>query len=532
MTETAAKTSARQGSVLFGLLAVIPAFVLLCSGYVVPTVRTVLAGFTDVDMLGKESESVGLENYSDVFSDFAESLVWPLIFAVLVTLTAVGGGGTLAYLAARAGRAGRWTARIAFALPMAAVATAGAAAAWVLTYERSGGLNPLFAQYLTFFGLAVGLGATAYLLVFRRSTRPRDAWSGVLLVSGAIAASSLAIGLQAFGFPYLLGRTPDGPRFATPALLIFQHSFQTFRLGTASAAAVLLWLPLVALGIGIALWLILTRARIVPADQPSAEQTTAPAPADNLGWRVISFIVTGGLLLLGLAGLTPWLLNSVGFDTEAVRGNLFTHLSFTWLPPLISTVVGVLAAALAGYGIGALRPLGDRSELLLLPFAPWLFVGLAGLTPDAFLHRTEDGSEFLFLIPPASLAIPVLFASTLLFRGVRWTRALPVVGLAALLTWVVQAQDTLWPILAGFQPDSAPMQVVVMQTIQEFRYRGDGGVPTGWLYPLPVFLLVAAAIAAAQVLVLDRLALRTGRTVDTDQAVAAPVSTEDTSAGQ
>ncbi|MFD0599056.1 hypothetical protein ACFQZ4_47730 [Catellatospora coxensis] len=402
---------------------------------------------------------------------------------------------------------------------MAALAGSGTALAWVIAFDEPGGLNPLLAQYLTFFGLVIGLGATAYLLVFRRSTRPRDAVPGVLLVTGVVAASSLAIGLQSFGFPYLLGRLPDGPRYASPSVLIFDNAYRTFRVGVASADAVLLWLVLGVLGIGVALWLILARARVVTADQPTSET----APAGNAGWRVAASVVTGGLLLLGLAGLTPWLLSSMSFDTEAVGGNVLTHLSYTWLPPLISTVVGVLGAALAGYGIGALRPLGDRSELLLLPFAPWLFVGLAGLAPDAWMHRAEDGSEFLFLIPPASLTIPVLFGSALLFRGVRWTLALPVVGLAGLLTWVVQAQDTLWPLIAGFQPDSAPMQVVVMQAITSFRYTGgDGGIPTGWLYPLPVCLLVAAAIGAVQVLVLDRLALRTGRTTDADAAAPLP----------
>ncbi|GAA2375254.1 hypothetical protein Cme02nite_04750 [Catellatospora methionotrophica] len=505
MTDTVPKTPARTTNVLFGLLAVVPAFVLLVSGYVVPTVRTALASFTDVDMLGRDAEQVGLENYTDVFPDFGGSLVWPLVFAVLATLTAVVGGGVLAYLAARGGRAGRWTARIAFALPMAALGTAGAAIAWVLAYEPTrDSMNPMLAQYITFFGLAVGLGTTAFLLVFRHSTRPGGTWSAGLLVTGVIAASALAIGLQSFGFPYLLGRGAE--RYASPVLLIFDHAFRTFRLGSASAGAILLWLPLAVLGIGIAVWLIVARARIVAADQPApAEQP----PSTVTGWRAAAAVATGGLLVLGLAGLGPWLLSTIDFDTAAVRGNLFAHLSSTWLPPLISTVVGVLAAALAGYGIGALRPLGERSALLLLPFAPWLFTGLAGLAPDTWMHRTDDGSAFLFLIPPASLTIPVLFGSALLFRGVRWTLALPAVGLAALITWIVQAQDTLWPIIAGYEVDSNPMQVVVMQAVQMFRRGGE--VPLGWLYPLPVLLLVAAVVAVVQVLVLDRLALRTGR---------------------
>ncbi len=97
----------------------------------------------------------------------------------------------------------------------------------------------------------------------------------------------------------------------------------------------------------------------------------------------------------------------------------------TWLPPLPVAVVGIGVAALAGFGIGALRPLGRRSELLLLPFAPWLFVGLGPLLPHAAnsLYSDAAAGGFAGLIPPVWLSIPALFLTTLFFRGQAARRA-------------------------------------------------------------------------------------------------------------
>ncbi|MBV1855917.1 hypothetical protein [Catellatospora tritici] len=491
----------RNLSVLFGLLALIPAFILLITGYVVPTVRTVRTSFTDASLMRLPSDSVGTENYTTLFGRFAESLVGPLLLGVALAAATLVCGGALAWLAARAGKAGRWTLRLAFALPIAAVGSTVAAVSWLLTFEDPT-LNAYLAQFAAFAGLAVGLGATAYLLVFRRSTRLRDTWPGALLVSAIIVATSLAYTAQSFTFPLLLAG-PNAARLRTPALLIFDSAFRYARLGQASAGAALLWLLLAVLGVGVAGWLILSRARIEPADQPEP-----PAPGDRSTWVVVSVLATGVAVLVGLAGLMPVLLRSLSLSTEAMGSDVLGHLVNTWMPPLISTVVGVTAAALAGYGIGALRPLGRYSGLLLVPFAPWLFTGLPVLTPDAFAHRGDAG-EFLALIPPASLCVPVLFGSALLFRGVRWTRALPVVALAGLVVWVAAAQDLWWPLIVSLEPSGMPLPVLLVQIVNRF---GADDAPVGWAYPLPVLLLVAAAVAAVQVLFLDRLTLRTGKT--------------------
>ncbi|MDI1462207.1 hypothetical protein QEZ54_14655 [Catellatospora sp. KI3] len=500
MTENPAPPR-RSGSILFGLLALIPAVVLLCTGYLIPTVRTVLASFTNASLMGGPGESVGMKNFEKLLPRFAESLVGPLLLATAVTGTALVCGGALAWLAARAGRPGRWTLRLAFALPVAAVGGTVAAVSWQLAFEDAAP-NAYLAQFAAFAGLAVGLGATGYLLVFRRSTRLGATWPGALLVTGVIMATSTAYALQSFSFPLLLV-APNGPRGRTPTVLIFDAAFRSVQLGQASAGAVLLWLLLAVLGIGVAVWLILSRARIEPAEQPE------PAvPGDRSTWAAVSLVATGVAALIGLAGLLPLLLQSLSLSTKTIESNLLGHLVNTWVPPLISTILGVSAAALAGYGIGALRPLGRYSGLLLLPFAPWLFTGLPALTPDAFAHRGDDG-EFLALIPPASLCVPVLFGSALLFRGVRWTRALPVLALSGLMVWVVAAQDAWWQLIVALEPSTMPMPVLLLQVVNRF---GGEDAPVGWTYPLPALLLVAAAVAVVQVLFMDRLTLRTGKT--------------------
>ncbi|NED57537.1 sugar ABC transporter permease, partial [Micromonospora aurantiaca] len=69
---------------------------------------------------------------------------------------------------------------------------------------------------------------------------------------------------------------------------------------------------------------------------------------------------------------------------------------------LLGAVVSVGAAFLGALGIGGLRPLGRRSEWLLLPFAPWLFVGIGPLSIAGFenVGTLDLINSFGALIPP------------------------------------------------------------------------------------------------------------------------------------
>jgi hypothetical protein len=120
----------------------------------------------------------------------------------------------------------------------------------------------------------------------------------------------------------------------------------------------------------------------------------------------------------------------------------------------------VFVALLGGIGIGAFRPLGAYSELLLLIFAPWLFVGTGPLALAGY-ERARDMKQlntFAGLIPPTWLSIPALVVFALLFRGLsqQWRAAgggyqrlggmvalpaLPALGGVLLLVWLAGAQQ-------------------------------------------------------------------------------------------
>lgn len=529
---------------LWGALAVIPAVLLLCSGYVLPTLRTFWTSLHNASFFKEiDAEFVGLDNYGRLFDIVEIGPIFTVIgLAVAGTFVAVVLGGGLAYLAHRGGGLARRAVVCAFALPMAALAPAAIAAAWShavtgrLATPFPDDLRPGFGTiaFLSAFGLLVGVGATAYLLVWRA---PRGALPGAGLVALTLGAAVFATSLQSFAFPLLFARGPERP----PAMVLYQVGFQQTRLGIAAALGFVLLVILGLVGLAVAVAVVLLRARVERVEDPAAAppvsaapwQTgqlpagaqAAPSAQNRTPWLAGAVVAGAVLLLISLVGLSPWLIGLLDFGP--VRGDgVLKAMLLTWLPPLLSTLLGVGAGIAAGFGISALRPLGERSELLLLVFAPWLFVGLLPFAPDAFQHiwRHDDDTflwTFLRLIPPSSLSIPALFLSAVLFRGLAaqlgparsLKHAAPVLGLIALITWVVAAQDALWPLLAIQGGKDATLAWLAISDAFRLGYAGRGAETIlGWVLPIPGWLLLVAAIAVVQVFVLDKLALRTGRT--------------------
>jgi hypothetical protein len=87
--------------------------------------------------------------------------------------------------------------------------------------------------------------------------------------------------------------------------------------------------------------------------------------------------------------------------------------------------------------------------------------------------------------------------------------ALPMVALALLATWVVQAQDLAWPLLAVQSPSQSPASVELVRASVESAYRGTEMSFGGLVSPVVVVLLFLVGVAA-QLLYLDRVALRVG----------------------
>jgi hypothetical protein len=190
-------------------------------------------------------------------------------------------------------------------------------------------------------------------------------------------------------------------------------------------------------------------------------------------------------------------------------------------------VVGVGLALVAAIGIGAVRPFGRASEWLLLPFAPWLFVGSGPLYvyTAASLGSTRALNSWLGLVPRTWVVIPALFVLTLLLRGqrARWDRlrtsgepvslarifvlpVLPMVALLAGVTWLVQAQDLLRQIIQR----SFPTGPVVAYRNAHVAYTIPHGADVGLAMPPVLAVVLVLAAIALQLAYLDRLALRVG----------------------
>src|SRR5690606_38013476 len=346
----------------------------------------------------------------------------------------------------------------------------------------------------------------------------RSAWPAVLSVAGLAAITVLALGLQIFTFPFLAGDQDS------TIVRIVRNGLQVLAGGPAAADASLLLIVLMLLGVGAWLLVVLTGLRI---EIDPARPGPAPARRGRAGALVATCL--GALAVLAITGYGLWpLLIRLGSAGPQVAPRTGEVLVNTWGYTLISTVIGVGLATVAGFGIGWLRPLGRWSELLLLPFAPWLFIAVGPLVLAKFEKYIMEitwyfGMTPIVIIPPIGLVIPALFILTLLFRGLAHRqsmavgtgavdgagsallRALPMVGLLAGATWLVQAESPLWPLVASFRETTAVS--LAYQMLGQYATR-DLGIAL--LLPIPVILVFGVALGVLQVFYLDRLAIRVG----------------------
>jgi len=206
-----------------------------------------------------------------------------------------------------------------------------------------------------------------------------------------------------------------------------------------------------------------------------------------------------------------------------------------WLNTLLPTTAAILLVQLpltwlAALGIGALRPLGRRSEWLLLLFGPWLFVDVGPLSivlwqrmKDANLVNTLTG-----LTPPFLLSVPMLFILTLFFKGQtpKWRAAqasgqpalgafvrtvlLPSLPLTALLTCItlaVSQQELLWPLLMASKQDlqTIPLALARVGTLSTTNAPLLSAALV--LLTLPSVVWNVLILGLFQIFYLDRLAL-------------------------
>jgi hypothetical protein len=502
-----------------GLLLTIPAYILLITTYLLPAVTTVRWSFQRYNPLRGEATGVGTENYEAAAeAGLGGRFAYGLLLAVLPLVAVAVVSPLLAWTAHRGGRVVRWITRAVLIVPLAAFAPLAVSVSQFFASQDGDPETPTVRAifWLGSFAVTVALGATVFLSVLRRRDPARRPWSAAVVVGALAVGAVLAVSVQEFTSAALYRRSNEGP----PATAVYDQAFIVLRYGEAAVYATLMLLILVILGTGAGLLIVLSGLRMEVDDRPDPADPGRPP-------RVLWAVIAGSLLLLVLA--VWWFANRhwLGDVTNTSTANLSTGeiLANTWLPPFVAALLGLVVAGMAAFGISGLRPLGRHSEWLLMPFAPFLFVGVAPLMVAWFEGIRERGQigSFWAAVPPVLLPA-LLFVLALILRGqalrretlfqegrpLSWARTLlpvlPMLGIAFLVTWLVRAQDVLWQSIATFSDPTA--QTIVLRFASSPRAIE---VPYGLVMPvwlLPLLLLIGIA---AQLFYLDRVALRAGR---------------------
>lgn len=553
MSETASRSSNRRVvEVVLGFVLTAPALLAGLTGLLLPSIALGAISLQDYSPLRGRGQMVGWENYARMLEDpaFGQAMLFTglligvrvLMVAVLPVLLGVG--------ASAFGRAVRLPVRLLTLIPLALYAPVPAALAWRGVLSPAWGLlrNPplvdrdlvrsafLLTDGLATLGIAAGLGVIAYLAALRR-----PAGSGQRSLAAAFAVwiisilATVALGLQSFTWSFALTRGGPANQTLTLGLYQYERAWMTMRFGYAAALTVPALLIAALLGL-ISVVLIAAlglRLELVPRAQPAPENGDATFKVIGGLLMGLALLVLLGVLVVNL-GVYPLYL--AGGPPGGTQGPLDTGLLMRalGLNTVLAGVVGVLRwqlplAFLAALAIGGLRPLGRYSEWLLMPFAPWLFVGSGSLLLVYYegLAQASLVDSFLALAGPFTISVPMLVLLTLYFKGRQRpyqealaagrpalsaffsTVFLPslvpafLLYLAALL---VHSQQILWPLAVAHSPE---MQTLPLLLLRLGDTLAVGGLPAGalllGLLPLGIFFLIAFGLF--QVFFLDRLAL-------------------------
>lgn len=348
--------------------------------------------------------------------------------------------------------------------------------------------------------------------------RAGGAAPGMLVVGALLAITMAAVGLQAFSMGLVLTR--GGPERSTETLagLSYDYAFRLAQFGPGAAVATVMGLILGVLGIVATVIAVASRLsitltpRVRPASSRRGEGARGGSGAAGMAVGVAALVV---VVAVAVVFARPWIDGVLASpDTEA--GALRAQLN-TWVPAVAGAVVSVGVAYLAALGIGGLRPLGRRSEWLLLAFAPWLFVGTGPLGVADWQTMRSLGllNTFLAIFPPFLVSVPALLVLTLLCKGLAersgrdfvggvLVPSLPMAGILAGAVALVNGQELFWPLLVAQDASLFPAPVAQLSQLGGFSVTApDVGAAT----PLLVVAVALVAVVAAQLLYLDRLVI-------------------------
>lgn len=514
--------------VLFGWLLLIVPLVALAYAYVLPTIRAVDESTNAGNGFGPDGGFVGGENYSKLFGD--QAFLEGVLTYGLIALGSALSGAVVAFLVAwcvhLAGRGVRLAGRIIAVL----AALSFAPVAWTVAlkadeFERFTQPGSQMAEAISVSswvavssGTVFGLGLLVGLAAFRGGADTGKRVGTVIAAAGLTGLAILAAGLQAYTFSALTGLRPT-----SPLAHVYGISFRYADFGLGQAASVVVLVPLALLGLGAALLIIGARVRIDIA--PGPEQPRPFSAGPGIGAIVLLALFATGTLMT----LWPWLSRLT--ESSTARFEASTVLSNTWGTAALTTGIGFAAALAGAVAIGTLRPLGDKSLWLLLPFAPWLFVGSGPLALSNYLELrdAEEYGTYLSLAPRAWIAVPALFLLTALFWGLENRRRAmlaadwppgaanaalfragwPLAALVALAVLVANGQDSYWQALTGLPDQPNAWVAMAMDLTSLMNFESGFGVGVG--YPLAIFIPLAIASVAAAIWYLPKVAIHIGK---------------------
>ena len=513
---------------VLGWLLLLPAVALGTWQIVVPAARTVWTSVFQTRPLGDGGKGrfLGLEAYAEA------DLVGPVLLGLVLGLPAfvVAGlaGVAIGALAAGASDGLRLAVRGVLGVLMVLYAPIGTGLALRLAGRGDLGFGFLVTTAVL---VVLPVGTALVALVVMAAAGPDGLTSAgrrvgaVALVLGVGLVAAMSLGLQMFGLPAAVtGVSRDS---ATPGVLIYLRGFQLLDLSEAAAVSTVLLGILAVLGVLVTVVLLAAGLRVeVTPEMPRGTVTYGPVAGKRRGSTglggvalVLAVLVLVVFLILArdwVAGLFVSLPPAIPFaDATRIVVN-------TWVPPFVAVLVQVLVGALAGFGIGWLRPLGRGSEWLLLVFAPGLFVALTPLLVARFVAAIDGGSlGGSSLVPPLWVSIPAVYVFTFVAAGLRraWdadpsvrssvmVSGLATVALVFVVSWVVQAQTVTWNLVVAQNPERASGPLTLARLASTVF--GEA-LPQQLATPVPL-LAILAAVAAAATIGMDQVRVQVGRT--------------------
>lgn len=534
--------------IVLGLALLMPTLFVGFMGLVGPTFGMILASIYKSSLLGP-AQSVGLANYAQLFANaaFAQAVRFTLEMA-LVRVLAVALLPLLLVLAvAPFGPWIRWPVRLLFTVPLALHAPVSFDILWRIALSPStGSLRGLGLSFsdpteavrtflgldgLGTLGLACGVGLIVGLAALRNPAHARRTLAVAWLI-GLLA--TVALSLQSFTPSEVL--TGGGPANLTTTLALFQYrqAFVTLQPGLAAATAVVTLSALMLLGLLAGLVIVLTELRLEVGPRTQVAGARAPFAISLLIAVLLLSLFLG--LVDALPAVLAWLSNpglTNALNPVTSRTPLEAVAVNTVLPPLLQLLPQLPLVYLAALGIGALRPLGRWSEVLLLPFSLWLFVGVGPLSITAYetLRSVKLLDTVAGLTPPPPLSVAMLFVLALLFKGQeshwRAARAAGESGLRAFFTQLilpsipfvvllagagllVGTQELLWPLLVATRPEHWTASLVLLQLSNDLARTWGAVGSAAVVLGLPAFVSGFFIFGALQIFDLDRLMLCTG----------------------